>query len=65
VFSKIESKKKYDPVTAPVPGVDQEYRQEILNEISCAGDPRQPALTPETTLVKRPTIIQRIKDTLA
>ena len=58
---KKEDGKKYDPVTATVPGVDQRYRQEILDEISLAGDPHGPKAVSETPVVETPTIIQRIK----
>lgn len=32
--------KKYDPVTATVPGVDPQKRSDELKEISTAGDPQ-------------------------
>jgi len=34
--------KKYDPVTAPVPGVDPKQRSNELKELSTAGDPLPP-----------------------
>lgn len=34
-----EKKEKYDPVTAPIPGVDQNLRQEELTAFQKAGDP--------------------------
>jgi hypothetical protein len=34
-----KNNRKYNPVMAPVPGVDQQQREDELIEISMAGDP--------------------------
>ena len=37
---------KYDPVTATIPGVDQQQRSDELKELSLSGDPQPKKETP-------------------
>jgi len=39
----MSEKVKYDPVTAPVPGVDPAARQQEINAFHTAGDPIAPS----------------------
>ena len=54
-------KEVYDPTTAPVPGVDLKYKQQIQDEIDSAGDPDF-KIRKKTVPIEKPTIIQKIKD---
>lgn len=48
--------REYDPVTGPVPGVDQEARKRELEEIGKQGDYVPPKVEVTTNKTKKPKI---------
>ncbi len=42
-MNKYSEKPGYDPVTAPVPGVDEKYKKELIEELANQGDPITPS----------------------